>query len=497
MPFLTAVTSGLINSRLSGLPPPIISTISGIINTSTSTTITVNGSRFTDKSIVYVSGAATSNTTRAMTTTFVNFNQLTFTTNAAAVNFVSGAAFNIIVSNQTAGSVFTLSSAGLIDPNPVWTTAAGLTATFNTMSAQTVSHAATDPQGVTISLVAGAVPSGLSVASNGNIAGTVDWATLNAAWTNTYNYTLRATGGTVGESTDRAFSMTVNNSYYYRQVYSYAYFVGGYYNSGPHTAAHRVTVSNDTYAGLGNKLDQAAGYVGGAWGDTGLWVYGTGGALGAYSHYSGFQMFSESGFQNGDMGRTKDDTGVMSNHGARTGIASNYVIGGGEGTNVRHRFDNNTVAYVGGSGSSANYGNAYESDSYGYDVYSANRMNFTNESWSGMPSGRPPGGDQAHSKSIGSKRDFALIENGGNGSYTYTRHNYASETLQNNWTNKPQTCGETNFAEGQDWGYGMGCCGSACQNNWFWKQFFTSGASTWLGGADRNMSSGDAGSRRA
>jgi hypothetical protein len=209
-------------------------------------------------------------------------------------------------------------------------------------------------------------------------------------------------------------------------------------------------------------------------------------------------MFSESGFNNGDMGRTKDDTGVMSNHGAYTGVVANYVIGGGEGTNVRHNMSNNTIAYTTvGSLSSANYGNAWESDSYGYDAFGAHRIRFSDETVSAMPSGRPQGSDQAHSKSMGTKQGFAFVEDGGNGSYTYTRHNYAAETLQNNWTNKPNTCGETNFTEGQDWGYGMGCCGSTCQNNWFWKQNFTNTASTWLGGSDRAMSSGDSGSRRA
>lgn len=495
MPIRNAVNSGLTSGRFSGITPPLVDSISGIINYNTTTTITVNGDRFLPISTVFVNGAATSNTPREMVTTYVSTNQLTFSTNAAAVNFVSGASFDIIVRNA-AGATYTLSSAGTIDPDPTWVTAAGTVFTTDTMTAASFTTQATDPNGVTISAVSG-VPAGMSVAANGQITGTIDWSTLNAAWTADYNITLRATDNTIGDSVDRSFVIRANNSYYYRQVYAYGYVVGGYSSSTPHYAAHRVTISNDAYAGLGNKLDSQAGYVGGGWGDQGLWVYGTGGGLGAYSHYSGFNMFTESGYNNGDMGRTKDDTGVMSNHGARAGTAANYVVGGGEGTNVRHRFSDNTIAYVANSAGSNNYGNAYESDIYGYEVYASNRMQFSNESWSGMPSGRPPGSDQAHSKSMGTKRDFAFIENGGNGSYTYTRHNYTAETLQNNWTNKPQTCGETNFVEGQDWGYGMGCCGSACQNNWYFKQYFTSTANQWLGGSDRAMSSGDSGSRRA
>lgn len=497
MPFRNVVTSGLIAARFGGLPPPAITSISGTINVDTTTTITVNGSRFLSLATVSVGGAAVGGTPRAMTTTYVNSTQLTFTTNASAVPFSANQSFDIIVANGP-GATATLSNAGTVDPDPTWSTSAGLVGTTATMSAASFSHQATDPSGVTVSLVSGAIPAGMSLATNGTVSGTIDWSTLNGNWQQDFSYTLRATATDGLGSADRAFSIRATNSYFYRQVYSWCYVVGGYSASTPWFAAHRVQVSNDAYTALGDRLNNRAGYVGGGWNDTGLWVYGTGGGLGAYSAYSGFNMFSESGFNNGDMGRTKDDTGVMSNHGAYSGIVANYVVGGGEGTNVRHNLAANTISYVNASGlSSANFGNAWESDTYGYEGFGAYRIRFSDEVTSSMPSGRPPGCDQAHSKSLSSKRDFALVENGGNSSYTYTRHNFAAETLQNNWTNKPNTCGETNFAEGQDWGYAMGCCGSTCQNNWFWKQFYTSTATVWLGGSDRAMSSGDSGSRRA
>lgn len=497
MPFRNAITSGLITSRFGGLPPPEVSSISGVINVDTSTTVTVTGSRFLPLATVSITGPAVNNISRAMATTYVNSTTLTFNTNASSVNFVANAAFNVVVANGP-GASFTLANAGTVDPDPTWATSSGLVGTTATMTAASFSHQASDPNGVTISLASGSLPAGMSLASNGTVSGTINWATLNGNWQQDFSYTLRATANDGLGSTDRAFSIRATNSYFYRQVYAYGYVVGGYSASTPWFAAHRVTVSNDAYAALGDRLNNRAGYVGGGWNDTGLWVYGTGGGLGAYSAYSGFNMFSESGFNNGDMGRTKDDTGVMSNHGAYSGIVANYVVGGGEGTNVRHNLAANTISYVNASGlSSANFGNAWESDTYGYEGFGAYRIRFSDEVTSSMPSGRPPGCDQAHSKSLSSKRDFALVENGGNSSYTYTRHNFAAESLQNNWTNKPNTCGETNFTEGQDWGYAMGCCGSTCQNNWFWKQFYTSTATVWLGGSDRAMSSGDSGSRRA
>jgi hypothetical protein len=430
-----------------------------------------------------------------MTTTYVSVNQLTFTTNAASVNFVASAGYDIQVVNGP-GSTYTYTTGAVIDPDPTWSTAAGSRGSYATMASQTITHTASDPNGVTITLASGAVPAGMSVASNGTVSGQVDWSTLSAAWSANYSYTLRATDNTVGDYVDRTFNFDVTNTYYYRQVYSFGYCVGGYQGSTPHYAAHRVTISNDAYAGLGNRLDQQAGYVSGGHSDIALWVYGTGGGLGSYSHYSGYHMFNDTQFNNGDMGTSKDDSATASNHGAKVGTAANYVWGGGNGTNVKHTFSNNSISYV-ASNTSDNFANGWESDIYGYCAYGANRFAFSAETWSGMPSGRPQGSNQAHSKALTSKRDFALVEDGGNGSYTYTRHNFAAETLQNNWTNKPQTCGETNFIEGQDWGYGIGCCGSTCQNNWYWKQNLTNTASTWLGGSDRAMSSGDTGSRRA
>jgi hypothetical protein len=491
MPFRGTVTGSIISGKFGGLPPPTISGISGIINQTTTTTITVNGSRFVPGSVVSVSGAATSNSPRTMSTTYVSATQLTFTTNAAGNNFVASAAFDIIVSNGP-GSNYTLSSAGTVDPIPVWSTGAGTTFSLNTMSASSQTFSASDPQGVSISLVSGTIPSGLSLASSGVISGTVQWNTLAGAWTTNYPITLRATGGTVGDTADRAFNISVSNSYYYRQVYNYGYVVGGYSSSNPHYAAHRVTNSNDAYASLGNKLDQAAGYVeGGFAGDTYLWVMGTGGGLGGYSHYSGFNMQNETGGQNGDMGRTKDDSTAMANHGGRVGVPSLYTCGGGESTNVKLTASNNSISYVTSNGDTSNFGNGFQSDSFGYDCFAAQKFNYSSETWSGIP--RPQGSNQAHSKSLSTKSDFAMVEDGGNGSFTFTRYQFSNDSLTNNWGTKSPVrggSGETNYSQAQDWGYGLGTCGSSCQNGWFWRQPYSNSSGVNLGDGDRGMSSG-------
>lgn len=491
MPFRGTVTGSIISGKFGGLPPPVISGISGIINQTTTTTITVNGSRFVPGSIVSVSGAATSNSPRTMSTTYVSATQLTFTTNAAGSNYVANAVFDIIVSNGP-GSNFTLSSAGTVDPIPAWSTAAGTTFSLNTMSASSQTFSASDPQGVSISLVSGTIPAGLSLASNGVISGTVNWATLSGAWSTNYGITLRATGGNVGDTADRNFNIAVANSYYYRQVYNYGYVVGGYAGPTAHYAAHRQTVSNDAYAALGNKLDQAAGYVeGGFAGDTYLWAMGTGGGLGSYSHYSGFNMQNETNGQNGDMGTSKDDSTAMANHGGRVGVPALYTAGGGNATNVKLTASNNSISYVTQNGDTSNFGNGFQSDSFGYDCFAAQKFNYSNETWSGMP--RPQGSNQAHSKTLSTKSDFAMVEDAGNGSFTFTRYQFSNDSLTNNWGSKSPVrggSGETNYSQGQDWGYGLGTCGGSCQNGWYWKQNYSNSAGINLGDGDRAMSSG-------
>jgi len=386
----------------------------------------------------------------------------------------------------------------LVNDGPVWNQGAGTTYSTNTMTSFSNSFTAYDPQGhgISISVASGSLPSGLSINSSGTITGTVDWSTLSGAWSQTFNFTLRATDTLLGDYTDRAFAITVNNEYYYRQVYSYGYIVGGYVGSTVHRAGHRLQISNNGYTALGDRLDRNAGYCSGGWGDTGMWVYGTGGGLGSYSDYSGMNMFTESSFSNGNHGTSKDDAGTMSNHGGKVGTAANYTIGGNNSTNIKHTFSNNSISTVAG-GSSNNYGNAWESDERGYDAYYGQQFAFSNESWSG---GVTPGGsNQAHSKSLSSKHGFALVENSGNNTSTYHRHNFSNNSISNNWVSKPVgPCGETNYAEGQDWGYALGACSpQACQNGWYWRQNFTSASGQNLGNADRSMSSGDGGSRIA
>jgi hypothetical protein len=191
--------------------PPTVSNFSGIINQDTDTTITITGSNFKSGSLVYVEGAAVSNTSRGLTTTFVSSTSLTATTNAASVNYVGAAAFDIKVVNPS-GLSAVLTSVGNVDRDPVWSTAAGsLGIVYDSLrTSRTFSLSASDPDSdtITFSTVSGSLPSGMSLnTSTGAITGTVGAVGSDT----TYSFTIRAssTSGGLTSNVDRAFSIQV------------------------------------------------------------------------------------------------------------------------------------------------------------------------------------------------------------------------------------------------------------------------------------------------
>jgi hypothetical protein len=190
--------------------PPTVTTITGVINASTSSTITINGTNFKNASTVSISGAGVGGIDRALVTTYVNSGQLTAATNATAVNYTGGASYDIKVANPS-GLVGTLSGAGTIDRPVAWSTGAGSLGTFydagRTVSIQL---SAPDPDGntVTFSTVSGSLPSGLSLSSSGLISGTASAVGTDTTSSFTIRASSQASGGPVTTS-DRAFSILV------------------------------------------------------------------------------------------------------------------------------------------------------------------------------------------------------------------------------------------------------------------------------------------------
>lgn len=187
--------------------PPVISSVSGTINENTDSTLTINGSNFQSGAVVYVEGAAVSNTSRALTTTFVNASQVTAATNATAVNYVGGASFDIKVLNASGLSALS-AAAGAVDRDPTWTTSSGSIGTIYDISRGSVSLSVTatdaDSNAVTYAVTTGSLPSGLSLnSSTGAITGATSG--VGSDTTTTFSITPTANGQT---GVARSFSIT-------------------------------------------------------------------------------------------------------------------------------------------------------------------------------------------------------------------------------------------------------------------------------------------------
>lgn len=187
-------------------PPPVATSFTGIINSDSDTTLTINGANFTAGSVVSITGAGVSNTTRALTTTYISSNQLTANTNAASVNYIGGAYYNIVVTNLT-GLETSIINAGLVDRDTTWITPAGNLATVYDISSVNTTLSATDADGsVTYNLDSGSFPSGITLnSSSGLISGTIN-STVSS--TTTYTQTISAVNNTL--SLPRTFNIIVN-----------------------------------------------------------------------------------------------------------------------------------------------------------------------------------------------------------------------------------------------------------------------------------------------
>jgi hypothetical protein len=186
----------------------------GISDVSPTTYSGASGSSFTVSGSGFYAGCTvtlinnTGTTYSPGTTTINSSTQITFTTGQA---FTRGASpFSVKVSTPLGYSVIK-SNAFTAGNVPVWSTAAGTVANIYDIMRSSYSNitlTATDADGdaITYSVVSGALPTNLSLGSNGVITrtGTIP----NVAVNTTYNFTVRATDAK-GDYVDRLFNIIV------------------------------------------------------------------------------------------------------------------------------------------------------------------------------------------------------------------------------------------------------------------------------------------------
>jgi len=193
---------------LGSAPVPIITGIApDNIAGSASTAVVINGSNFESGSIVKLIN--TSGTELfTLSTTFNNSRSLQFLTPALTA---SAGPYDIKVTNPD-NQISILENALTVGGVPIWSTPSGSLGNIwdYARTSQTFNVLASDPdnQTVTYSLVDGTLPTGLSLAPNGTISGSVS----GVASDTTYAFTIRASDS-VGSYTDRGFSLTVKAPY--------------------------------------------------------------------------------------------------------------------------------------------------------------------------------------------------------------------------------------------------------------------------------------------
>lgn len=371
--------------------PPTVSSISGTIFPSSNSTITITGSNFKSGSTISIEGAGVSGIARNLATTFVNSGELTAATNAASVNYVAGASFDVKVTNPS-GLSAVLTPAGTIDAPPVWSTGAGTIATWNSTANQTVTVTATDANSdpITYSLQSGSLPGNTNLNSS---TGEISSGNVTAvSGQTTYTFTIRATANTV--TADRTFNIVVN------PVAS-----GGTVTdvniSGTDYKVHSFNSGTNNFVLNSNKsIDVLLVGGGGAGGpgygdqDTGKGGGGAGQILyrAGYSPGAGTYSITVGG---GGAGRSRGNNGVppLGNNGSNTtgfGVTANGGGGGGTSDNYQG------TPRQGGSGGGAGARNGTASNNIGASSNKTNPSGWQSYGNSGGNSGSASAGSGNH-----------------------------------------------------------------------------------------------------
>lgn len=187
-------------------PLPEITSVSPTdFNGESGTTITVNGNFFTNSTEIYYK--TTGGSYQAVTSTFVNSNQMTFATLSDHPTTDSPLSVKVINSVGEDESL----NAITLGQSPTWVTSAGALTAGNSGVAYNQSVSATDSDGtVTYSLTSGSLPTGLSLnTSTGSITGTPT-STLDENPT----FGITATDNAGNSAGERSFSIYITGTQY-------------------------------------------------------------------------------------------------------------------------------------------------------------------------------------------------------------------------------------------------------------------------------------------
>lgn len=258
----------------------------------------------------------------------------------------------------------------------------------------------------------------------------------------------------------------------YRVTYTQGYMMGGYRNSSPWYNANRTVHSTDVTTNLGDIFTQAGGYVTGGFSDTTGYMFGAWTDNGASTYVCRLNMSTEAAMSMLNMQVSRNQGGEFQDGDNYAG----YIHGGGSGWVERLTWSTETFLHIADE-DGTDYQNTYQwtmpTGGYGYKSFGSRKMQFSTETWNIFSNAC---GGQTHSKTLPSKHGRMYVENNGNstsGTNGDTRRFVsATDTHTGCSSFKTNYGGETNYEVGQDWGYGLGMCGAACQENTSFKSYY-------------------------
>ena len=367
--------------------PPKVTNVTGIINEDTSSTITITGENFSTGSVVKITGAGVSDTTRSLVTTFVNETTLTADTNASNVPYVGGASFGVLVENLS-GLTGEWASTGNIDRDPVFTApTAGASiavndrhdgAEYSTYTDGSTTYrvvqfkagagnwVSTCNGSCEILLVGGGGGGGIQVGGGGG-GGQVLYGTTNLTGGETINYSVGMGGTGGGYSSDNGYTSSSGTpGTMIPSTNGFPTIFGAYTaNGGGGGGSHNVGTRLGAHMGDENGTGKVGGSGGGGAGNSatqdqpggssnkttyaGFTSHGNSGGLGRASNWAGGGGGGAGG--NGQ-GSPTGDTGGDGGIGVAYDLTgtNTYYGGGGGGCWSNENGPTNTVPGGGGRG---------------------------------------------------------------------------------------------------------------------------------------------------
>ena len=326
-------------------------------------------------------------------------------------------------------------------------------ATATSVSATRVTY---DPFGagaITYSIVSGSLPPGFSInGSTGNVSGSYTVQAQNST-SQTYSFTVRATTPT-GNTSDRAYTISLSTPWRYRQIITRNYLAGGYKNSTLWSNVNRTVVATDTATNLGDGNIDNYHYKSGAAGNTRLYIFNGGNTA--------FNMRTEvkqNGFSGGGGGGNNGTVFNERNHA--------YVMGEGTGQVVKWSFstESNAAGLGNGWGSHAAGISGEDRGIYWGNSGETQRVIFNTDSIANMGYSAGRHGQQ---KGLMAKTGYGYGGNEGDyaGGFNFRRTLIATESASNTYT-KPGGWGygEENYGMAQNKGYMQAQHDPSGQNN--------------------------------